>query len=105
MMSGWAWAVICAPDIFSWNFSFMVINSVQMLFILYRVRPIKFTPELEDVYNSMFKPLKVSRYGWTSHIFQHIPGLPEDGAIASSASLLPKFKNIIVDIGALYYLQ
>ena len=61
LLSGWAWAVICAPDIFSWNFSFMLINTIQTLFILYRVRPVKFSPELEEVYSALFQPLKVPR--------------------------------------------
>ena len=30
ILSTWSWAVLCAPDVFSWNFSFMVINCIQV---------------------------------------------------------------------------
>ncbi|XP_064617533.1 popeye domain-containing protein 3-like isoform X3 [Liolophura sinensis] len=61
LMSVWAWMILCAPDVFSWNFAFMVINGIQMLFITYRIRRIKFCEELEEVYDSLFAPLRVSR--------------------------------------------
>ncbi len=58
----WAWAKMCAPDIFSWNFSFTFINSVQLFFILYRLRPLRFHGELEEIYNKLFEPMKITRY-------------------------------------------
>ncbi|XP_046426816.1 popeye domain-containing protein 3 isoform X2 [Neodiprion pinetum] len=61
LFSGWAWHVICAPDIFSWNFSFLVLNIGQLVYIVYRMRPIRFDPELEEAYHTLFYPFKVSR--------------------------------------------
>ncbi|GAB1864262.1 Popeye domain-containing protein 3 [Camponotus japonicus] len=61
LLSGWAWHVICAPDIFSWNFSFLLLNIGQLVYIVYQMRPIKFDPELEEVYHTLFYPFKVSR--------------------------------------------
>ncbi|KAK3600501.1 hypothetical protein CHS0354_007881 [Potamilus streckersoni] len=61
LLSVWAWTILCAPDIFSWNFAFMVVNVLQMLFLMYYIRPIKFTGELENLYVTMFEPMKVSR--------------------------------------------
>ena len=61
LLSSWAWVIFCAPDFFSWNFAFMVINVIQMLFLMYHIRPIKFVEDLEDMYNAMFQPMKVSR--------------------------------------------
>ncbi|XP_076373990.1 popeye domain-containing protein 3-like isoform X2 [Tachypleus tridentatus] len=61
MFSTWAWNIICAPDIFSWNFFFMLLNMGHMLYILYTMRQVKFPKELEEIYQSMFLPLKVSR--------------------------------------------
>ncbi|XP_064628894.1 popeye domain-containing protein 3-like [Lineus longissimus] len=58
----WAWVVLCAPDIFSWNFAFLLINAVHMFSILYRLRPVKFSPELEEIYESIFQPLKFPRH-------------------------------------------
>lgn len=61
LLSIWAWVILCAPDFFSWNFAFMVINAIQMLFLMYNIRPIKFCDELEDVYVSIFQPLRLPR--------------------------------------------
>ncbi|XP_044007452.1 popeye domain-containing protein 3-like isoform X2 [Aphidius gifuensis] len=61
LLSGWAWHVICAPDIFSWNFSFLLLNIGQLVYIVYQMRPIRFDPELEEVYHTLFFPFKVSR--------------------------------------------
>ncbi|XP_074661999.1 popeye domain-containing protein 3-like [Tubulanus polymorphus] len=57
----WAWVVLCAPDIFSWNFAFVLLNAVQVFFIMYRLKAIKFVPEIEEIYTNLFQPLKVSR--------------------------------------------
>ncbi|XP_066594021.1 popeye domain-containing protein 3-like [Prorops nasuta] len=61
LLSGWAWHVICAPDIFSWNFSFLLLNIGQLVYIVYQMRPVRFDPELEEVYHTLFYPFKVSR--------------------------------------------
>ena len=61
LMSVWAWVILCAPDFFSWNFTFLLLNAIQMLLLLYRIRPIKFCAELEELYRDVFQPLKVSR--------------------------------------------
>ncbi|KAL3215083.1 hypothetical protein MRX96_006663 [Rhipicephalus microplus] len=59
--STWAWNVICAPDMFSWSFSFMILNMAQTMFLLYTMRQVKFPRELEDIYVLMFQPLQVPR--------------------------------------------
>jgi hypothetical protein len=61
LLSTWAWIVLCAPDMFSWNFTFALINFIQCALILYNLRPIRFSPELEEVYESIFLPFNVSR--------------------------------------------
>ncbi|XP_035204582.1 popeye domain-containing protein 3-like isoform X2 [Stegodyphus dumicola] len=61
LFSMWAWNVVCAPDVFSWNFFFVLLNMGQMLYVLYTMRKVKFPLELEDIYRSMFQPLQVSR--------------------------------------------
>ncbi|XP_014767794.1 popeye domain-containing protein 3 isoform X1 [Octopus bimaculoides] len=61
LLSAWSWVILCAPDFFSWNFAFMIINGVQLLLITYRIRPVKFCDELEEVYISVFQPLRVPR--------------------------------------------
>lgn len=60
-MSTWAWNVICAPDVFAWYFTFMLLNVCQLLYILYQMRPIEFDPDLEQIYESLFSPMAVSR--------------------------------------------
>ncbi|XP_072399586.1 popeye domain-containing protein 3-like isoform X2 [Diabrotica undecimpunctata] len=61
LFSTWAWNVICAPDVFTWNFAFMLMNMAQVFHILYQLRPVKFDPELEEVYHTLFEPFKLNR--------------------------------------------
>jgi hypothetical protein len=67
LMSSWSWVIVCAPDVFSWNFIFLIVNFIQTILVLYRLRPVKFAQELEDVYQALFKPLNVPR-----HIFSKL---------------------------------
>ncbi|XP_068905464.1 popeye domain-containing protein 3-like [Tenebrio molitor] len=61
LFAAWAWNIICAPDVFTWNFAFMLMNMAQVFHILYQLRPVKFDPELEEAYHSLFEPFKLSR--------------------------------------------
>ncbi|XP_060517684.1 popeye domain-containing protein 3-like [Cylas formicarius] len=61
LFSTWAWNIICAPDVFTWNFAFMLMNMAQVFHILYQLRPVKFDPELEEVYHTLFEPFKLAR--------------------------------------------
>uniref|UniRef100_T1IVJ8 POPDC1-3 domain-containing protein n=1 Tax=Strigamia maritima TaxID=126957 RepID=T1IVJ8_STRMM len=61
LISTWAWNIVCSPDVFSWNFSFVLINMGQVFHILYGMRPVKFPAELEQIYASLFQPMRVSR--------------------------------------------
>ncbi|XP_017773186.1 PREDICTED: popeye domain-containing protein 3-like [Nicrophorus vespilloides] len=61
LFSGWAWNVICAPDVFTWNFAFVLLNLGQVFHIIYQIRPVKFDPELEEVYHNLFEPFKIPR--------------------------------------------
>lgn len=60
LYSIWAWHVICSPDAFSWNFGFVFLNLAQVVYLVYEMRPVKFDPELEEVYHTLFEPFKVS---------------------------------------------
>lgn len=62
LFSAWAWNIICAPDVFTWNFAFMLMNVAQVFHILYQIRPVKFDPELEEVYHALFEPFKVKQF-------------------------------------------
>ncbi|KAH1013737.1 popeye domain-containing protein 3 [Dendroctonus ponderosae] len=61
LFATWAWNIICAPDVFTWNFAFMLMNLAQVFHIVYQLRPVKFDPELEEVYHTLFEPFKMSR--------------------------------------------
>ncbi|KAK7108629.1 hypothetical protein V1264_016328 [Littorina saxatilis] len=61
LMSVWSWVILCAPDFFSWNFAFLLLNGGQTMSLLYSIRPVRFCRELEDVYTNIFQPLKVPR--------------------------------------------
>ncbi|CAI6351813.1 unnamed protein product [Macrosiphum euphorbiae] len=57
----WAWRIVCAPDLFTWNLCFLFINILQLIYLIYQRRPINFNPELEQIYRNMFKPFKITR--------------------------------------------
>jgi hypothetical protein len=55
----WAWNIICAADIFTWNLLFMFLNVGQLIYIVYQMRPVNFDEELEEAYQTLFYPFKV----------------------------------------------
>ena len=61
LLSTWAWNVICAPTVFAWYFTFMLLNMGQLMYILYQLRPIKLEEDLEQVYRELFQPLGVTK--------------------------------------------
>lgn len=58
----WGWIILCALDTFVWNFMFTIINLIHIAIILYMLRPIHFSRDIELVYRLLFKPLRVSRH-------------------------------------------
>ncbi|XP_069689834.1 popeye domain-containing protein 3-like isoform X2 [Periplaneta americana] len=58
----WGWAVLCCFDAFLWNATFVGINLIHVCILLYYLRPVKFTREVEEVYLALFQPLKVTRH-------------------------------------------
>lgn len=50
----WGWVILCAFDTFLWNAIFVLINLVHVVIICYYLRPVRFTPELEQVSPLMF---------------------------------------------------
>ncbi len=47
----------------------MLLNIGQLLYIVYQMRPIKFDPDLDKVYESLFAPMAVSRIQVDVQIF------------------------------------
>jgi len=70
-LSIWAFVVVCAPDIFGWNFAFLIVNIVQVSIVALKLRPRRFEPELEDVYEKMFRPLNVPRWQYAQLVAPH----------------------------------
>ncbi|XP_044737803.1 blood vessel epicardial substance-like isoform X2 [Chrysoperla carnea] len=58
----WGWAVRCYLDAFVWNTLFVLINFIHICILLFYLRPIRFSKEVEEVYVALFRPLKVSRH-------------------------------------------
>ncbi|XP_044006960.1 popeye domain-containing protein 3-like isoform X2 [Aphidius gifuensis] len=61
-LSLWGWTIACWIDIAIWNCLFVAINFIYVCTLLYRLRRIKFTKEVEQVYIAVFKPLRVTRH-------------------------------------------
>ncbi|XP_023248006.1 popeye domain-containing protein 3 isoform X2 [Copidosoma floridanum] len=57
----WAWTVVCWLDAVLWNVLFIGIGFIHICVLLYRLRPIRFSKEIEEVYVAVFQPLRVSR--------------------------------------------
>ena len=62
----WGGFILCSPDTLGWNFAFMVINFVHVAYLLYNMRPIKFSEEHEVLYASIFENLHVARWQYKS---------------------------------------
>ncbi|KAI5631546.1 popeye protein conserved region domain-containing protein [Phthorimaea operculella] len=85
LYSIWAWHVICSPDAFSWNFGFVFLNLAQVVYLVYEMRPVKFDPELEEVYYTLFDPFKVTRLQFKRMVspdFAHVMSLHAGEAYA-----------------------
>ncbi|CAG2173241.1 unnamed protein product [Oppiella nova] len=61
LVSVWSWSFICGSGVFGWYFTFMLINLIQIFYLLYTMRQIKFPKELEDIYQTLFEPIMISR--------------------------------------------
>lgn len=53
LLTMWGYLVECQADVVVWNGSFLVINFVYLLILLYRLRPIRFDKEIESVSESL----------------------------------------------------
>ncbi|KAK3860435.1 hypothetical protein Pcinc_033514 [Petrolisthes cinctipes] len=93
-----AWNVICAPDVFSWNFTFMLLNMGQTLYIIYQMRPVKVNRELELMYETLFQPLNVNVMADNQflHSINAMQFLDSPEFESSRASLEDKFKVSII---------
>jgi hypothetical protein len=49
----------------------MLLNMGQLVYIIYQRRPVKFDPELEEAYQTLFHPFKVQHghYHWNTSWF------------------------------------
>ncbi|KAK7868923.1 hypothetical protein R5R35_014232 [Gryllus longicercus] len=45
----WGWTVMCSFDAFLWNAAFVAINFIHVCVLLYYLRPVKFSREVEEV--------------------------------------------------------
>ena len=57
----WAWSFVCDSTMLGWYFTFVLVNIGQIFYLLYTMRQIKFPKELEEIYESLFAPILISR--------------------------------------------
>uniref|UniRef100_A0AAG5DWG1 POPDC1-3 domain-containing protein n=1 Tax=Anopheles atroparvus TaxID=41427 RepID=A0AAG5DWG1_ANOAO len=62
LMLLWGWFVNCSLDAVVWFGGFLVVNTIYVVILLCKIRPVKFDREIESVYIALFKPLRVSRH-------------------------------------------
>lgn len=58
----WSYLIECSLDALVWSSSFLCINFVYLIILIYRLRPIRFEKEIDAVYETLFKPLHVTRH-------------------------------------------
>lgn len=61
LLCAWAWSLVCDSSVLGWYFTFMLVNLAQIFYLLYTMRQIKFPKELEEIYESLFAPIMISR--------------------------------------------
>lgn len=61
LMCAWAWSFVCDSTMLAWYFIFVLVNVGQIFYLLYTMRQIKFPKELEEIYESLFAPILISR--------------------------------------------
>uniref|UniRef100_A0A034W9V1 Blood vessel epicardial substance n=1 Tax=Bactrocera dorsalis TaxID=27457 RepID=A0A034W9V1_BACDO len=62
LMAMYGYLVECKPDIVIWSGLFFIVNFIYLIIVLCRLRPVRFDKEIEGVYASLFKPLRVTRH-------------------------------------------
>ncbi|XP_054731317.1 blood vessel epicardial substance isoform X3 [Anastrepha obliqua] len=62
LMAMYGYLVECKPDVVLWSGLFFVVNFIYLIIVLCRLRPVRFDKEIEGVYASLFKPLRVTRH-------------------------------------------
>lgn len=86
LLTMWGWIIECTGDVVLWSSIFLATNLVYLVILLCRLRPVRFEKEIESVslfksnfifillnafhftqsfqqiYSSLFQPLRVSRY-------------------------------------------
>lgn len=63
----WSAIDVCAPDILGWNVVFLVSNFLHVLYLAYKHMPPRINPDLYDLYEKLFKSIKVSK-----HVFKDL---------------------------------
>ncbi|XP_011183317.1 blood vessel epicardial substance isoform X1 [Zeugodacus cucurbitae] len=61
LMAMYGYLVECKPDVVIWSGLFFIVNFIYLIIVLCRLRPVRFDKEIEGVYASLFKPLRVTR--------------------------------------------
>ncbi|XP_004527120.1 blood vessel epicardial substance isoform X1 [Ceratitis capitata] len=62
LMAMYGYMVECKPDVVLWSGLFFIVNFIYLIIVLCRLRPVRFDKEIEGVYASLFKPLRVTRH-------------------------------------------
>lgn len=58
LMTMWGYLVQCTADVILWSVAFLVVNVIYLLYLLCRLRPIRFDKEIEAV----SKPFDFSKF-------------------------------------------
>ncbi|KAK6170065.1 hypothetical protein SNE40_018547 [Patella caerulea] len=57
----WSSLLVCMPDVLGWHIVFSVFNLCHMIFIGYKMIPVKLHHQLEVMYKKLFRPMHMTR--------------------------------------------
>ena len=58
----WGGTVLCSLDCMIWNFAFATGNALHLVYLMFKMRSIKFHPEHELIFKMIFEPVGVKRF-------------------------------------------
>lgn len=66
----WSGLFVCMPDVLGWSAVFFLVNLIYLCYIGYRILPSRGNKVLDELYQTLFEPLRVSRSEYDSLVKQ-----------------------------------
>lgn len=57
----WSFSVICSISSFGWTFLIIIVNLIQLLYLIHNLKATLSYPELSALYHELFEPMNISK--------------------------------------------